>query len=183
MLFFPPVSERDQAGVDELESQTASLLSFRDISTPVFGTQVALNLASEYGEEAKPRLEDARASAAREIARYLAWRAAVPAIQMVQAPVFYGYAFAAYAEFASPETAEQIECALQRVGIKVCGGGEPAPTNVSVAGENEIQIARVKPDPNTPSAVWLWGVVDNLRLAAVNAVRIAEELLAKTETH
>jgi len=27
--------------------------------------------------------------------------------------------------------------------------------------------------------VWLWGVADNLRLATTNAVRIAEELLAK----
>jgi aspartate-semialdehyde dehydrogenase len=183
ILFFPPVSERDQAGVDELESQTASLLSFREIASPVFGTQVAFNLTSGYGEETKPRIGDMRALAAREIARYLAGRAPVPAIQLVQAPVFYGYAFAAYVEFASPESAEQIQETLQRVGIKVCGGGEQAPTNVSVAGENEIQLARVEPDPNIPTAVWLWGVADNLRLAAVNAVRIAEELVAKSGMH
>jgi aspartate-semialdehyde dehydrogenase len=183
ILFFPPVSERDQAGVDELESQTASLLSFRDIAKPVFGTQVAFNLTSAYGEETKPRIEDMRALAAREIARYLVGRAAVPAIQLVQAPVFYGYAFAAFVEFASPEEVAQVDGALQKVGIKVCGGGEAAPTNVSVAGENEIQIARVERDPNIPAAVWLWGVADNLRLAAVNAARIAEELLAKSEVH
>jgi len=183
ILFFPPVSERDQAGVDELESQTASLLSFREIAKPVFGTQVAFNLASEYGEETKPGVGEMRALAAREIARYLAGRAPVPAIQLVQAPVFYGYAFAAYVEFASPDNLARVDGALQKVGVKLCGGGEQPPTNVSVAGENEIQIARVEPDANTPAAVWLWGVADNLRLAAVNAVRIAEELVAKSAMH
>jgi aspartate-semialdehyde dehydrogenase len=183
ILFFPPVSERDQAGVDELESQTASLLSFREIAKPVFGTQVAFNLASEYGKETKPGVGDMRALAAREIARYLAGRAPVPAIQLVQAPVFYGYAFAAFVELGSQADVARVEDALQQAGIKVCGGGEAAPTNVSVAGENEVQIARAEADVNTPEAVWLWGVADNLRLAAVNAVRIAEELVAKSAVH
>jgi aspartate-semialdehyde dehydrogenase len=183
ILFFPPVSERDRAGVDELESQTASLLSFREIAKPVFGTQVAFNLTSGYGEETKPRLEDVRTLAAREVARYLAGRAPVPAIQLVQAPVFYGYAFAAFVEFGSPEDVAEVDGALQKVGVKVCGVGEAAPTNVSVAGENEIQIARVETDPNIPAAVWLWGVADNLRLAAVNAARIAEGLVAKSGMH
>jgi aspartate-semialdehyde dehydrogenase len=63
--------------------------------------------------------------------------------------------------------------------VKVGVAGDAAPTNVSVAGENEIHIARVEPDPNVAGGVWIWGVADNLRLAAVNAVRIAEELVAK----
>jgi hypothetical protein len=29
-----------------------------------------------------------------------------------------------------------------------------------------------------PNGIWIWGVADNLRLSAVNAVRIAEELNA-----
>ena len=56
----------------------------------------------------------------------------------------------------------------------------PSPTNVSVAGESEIHLAPIEPDPNVESGVWLWGVADNLRLAATNAVRIAEELVAKS---
>jgi aspartate-semialdehyde dehydrogenase len=48
---------------------------------------------------------------------------------------------------------------------------------VSVAGEGEIQIARIEADPAIANGVWIWGAVDNLRLAATNAVQIAEELL------
>jgi aspartate-semialdehyde dehydrogenase len=35
-------------------------------------------------------------------------------------------------------------------------------------------------DPAIPDARWFWGVADNLRLAATNAVRIAEELVAQS---
>jgi aspartate-semialdehyde dehydrogenase len=179
LLLFPPVSERDQAGVDELESQTANLLSFRPIAQSVFDAQVAFNLLAGYGDECKPTLADLRASVAGDTAEYLAGRVAVPALQLVQAPVFYGYAVAGYAEFASPPQREQLEAALASLGVKVGAAGESAPSNVSVAGESEIHIARIEPDPSVAAGVWIWGVADNLRLATVNAVRIAEELVAK----
>jgi len=180
ILFFPPVSERDQAGVEELENQTTNLLTFREISKTVFDEQVAFNLLKDYGEVSKPRLEDVRNGVAREVAQYLAERAPTPAIQLVQAPVFYGYAFAAYAEFASPVPVEKLQAAFAGLDVKFSAAGDPAPTNISVAGESEIQLARIEPDPNISTGVWLWGVADNLRLAATNAVRIAEELLAES---
>lgn len=178
IVFFPPVSDRDQAGVEELETQTTNLLSFREIAKSVFDEQVAFNLLVGYGEASKPRLEDVRNAVARDVAQYLEGRAPVPAIQLVQAPVFYGYAFAAYAEFAAAVPAEKIQAAFAGLGVKFAAPGEPAPTNVSVAGENEIHLARIEADPNVSASVWMWGVADNLRLAATNAVRIAEELLA-----
>lgn len=179
LMLFPPVSEREQAGIEELESQTTNLLSFRPINRPVFDAQVAFNLLSAYGEGSKPRLGDVRNAIARDVSKYLAGRAPIPAIQLVQAPVFYGYAFAAYAEFSSPQPAEQLEHAFANLGVKVAESVGDAPTNVSVAGESEIQLARIERDPSVPAGVWLWGVADNLRLAATNAVRIAEELVAK----
>ncbi|HYL69000.1 MAG TPA: Asd/ArgC dimerization domain-containing protein [Candidatus Limnocylindria bacterium] len=180
ILFFPPVSERDQAGVEELENQTTNLLTFREISKVVFDEQLAFNLLKGYGAESKPRLEDVRKGVAREVAQYLAGRAPTPAIQLVQAPVFYGYAFAAYAEFASAVPIEILQAAFAGLGVKFSAAGDPTPTNISVAGESEIHLARIEPDPNVSTGAWLWGVADNLRLAATNAVRIAEELLAES---
>jgi aspartate-semialdehyde dehydrogenase len=183
LLLFPPVSERDQAGVEELESQTASLLSFRDIDRTVFDAQVAFNLLARYGDASKPRFEDVRAAIAREVVRYLAGRLPVPAIQLVQAPIFYGYAFAAYADLASSgpyESFSQLEAAFAGLGVKIAAPDDASPTNVSVAGESEIHLARIERDPSIESGTWIWGVVDNLRLSATNAVRIAEELVAKS---
>jgi aspartate-semialdehyde dehydrogenase len=179
ILFFPPVSEKDQAGVDELESQTTNLLSFRPIEQAMFDAQVAFNLLLAYGPESKPTLDETRRAIAHAVALYIRGRAAIPAIQLVQAPVFYGYAFASYAEFAAPAPVEQLAEAFGNLGVKVAGAGDAAPTNVSVAGESEIQLARIGADPNVAGGVWIWGVADNLRLAATNAVRIAEELIAE----
>ena len=180
VLLFPPVSERGPAGIEELESQTASLLSFREIAQPVFDAQVAFNLLARYGEGSATTLRDMRNAIAGEVVRYLAGRAPVPAIQLVQAPVFYGYAFAAYAEIASPAPTAQIEAALAGLGVKVAAPDEMPPTNVTVAGESEIRLAKIETDPNISSGVWIWGVADNLRLAATNAVRIAEEVIARS---
>jgi len=179
LLLFSPVSERDQAGIEELEGQTANLLSFRGIEQTVFDAQVAFNLLAGYGPESKASLADLRSRIAREVADYLGGRAAVPAIQLVQAPVFYGYAFAAYAEFAPNVPHGDLEAAFANLNVKVAKAGDAAPSNVSVAGENEIHLGRIEPDPNVEGGMWLWGAVDNLRLAATNAVSIAEELVAK----
>ena len=177
MLLFPPVSEHDRVGIEELESQTASLLSFRPTEQAVFDAQVAFNLLSSYGPNSKQSLKKLRQAISNEAAAYLAGRAPIPAIQLVQAPVFYGYAFAACLEATSSVATEQLEAAFANLGVKLTPVGEPSPTNVSVAGENEIHLARIDADPSSSSAFWVWGVADNLRLAAVNAVRIAEKLL------
>jgi len=180
-LLFPPVSERDQAGVEELESQAASLLSFREIGRQVFDAQVAFNLLAHYGASSKPRLPEVRATIARDVAAYIAGRVPLPAIQLLQAPVFYGYAFAAYADLGaddSPELPKAIEASFAGLGGKIAAADDPSPDNISVAGESDIQFGQVSTDPNIPGGVWIWGAADHLRLAATNAVRIAEELIA-----
>jgi aspartate-semialdehyde dehydrogenase len=179
-LLFPPVSERDQAGIDELESQTASLLSFREIGKQVFDAQVAFNLLAQYGAASKPQITDIRAAIARDVAAYLGGRVPVPAIQLLQAPVFYGYAFAAYVDLGTTAAAppDAIADSFASVGAKIAAADDPSPDNVSVAGESHIQLAPIAPDPNIAGGLWLWGVADHLRLAAANAVRIAEELIA-----
>lgn len=178
-LLFPPVSERDQEGIDELESQTASLLSFREIGRQVFDAQVAFNLLAQYGSASKPRLGDIRAAIARDVAAYLDGLVPVPAIQLLQAPVFYGYAFAAYTDLGSnAASSEAISASFASIGAKIAAADDPSPDNVSVAGESQIHLGQITVDPNVAGGVWLWGVADHLRLAATNAVRIAEELIA-----
>lgn len=180
ILLFPPVSEREQPGVEELESQTAALLSFREIAKPVFDAPVAFNLLTGYGPSAKPTLAETRIAIARDVAAYLGGEGPIPAIQLVQAPVFYGYAFAAFAEFSAPVAVEQLHPSFGNLGVKIAAPGEDAPSNASVAGESEIHLARIEADPNIAAGVWIWGAADGLRLAATNAVRIAEEIVAKS---
>jgi aspartate-semialdehyde dehydrogenase len=178
LVFLQPVSERGQAGVQELESQTVKLLSFQPIAQEVFDAQVAFNLLDRYGESSEERLSDARSSIARDVRAYLAGRAPVPAIQLIQAPVFYAYAFTAYAELGLPPDPAELRRALETAGMRLAGSDEPAPSNVSVVGEQRPVLGQMRVDPNLERGYWFWGAADNLRIAAANAVSIAEKLLA-----
>jgi len=170
--FIQSVSERGQAGIDELEAQTASLLSFQPIGRDVYDEQVAFNLLDRFGESCRERLEDVRARVARDISDYLGYRAPMPAVQVTQAPVFYGIAFNMFVEFDGPHPANAIEASLADAGITVT---QDSPSNTSVAGTTDINVT-LRPDANLPMAWWIWGAVDNVRLAAQNALRIAAQV-------
>lgn len=178
LVFFQPVSERGQAGIDELESQSVNLLSFQSFPQELYDAQVAFNLLPRYGEASREQLGAVRLSLARDVDRYLAGRAPLPAIQLIQAPVFYSSAFAGYVEFGAPPSRNEWHDALTRAGIRITEKAQPPLCNVSVAGESHITLAQVEPDPLLPKGCWLWGAADNVRLAAANAVAIAEKLLA-----
>jgi aspartate-semialdehyde dehydrogenase len=178
ILFLRPVSERGARGIEELESQTVKLLSFQPIAQEVFGTQVAFNLLDRYGLAAGETLGDARAAIARSVERYLAGREIVPAIQLIHAPVFHSTAFSIYAELREKPEPETFARAAAAVGVRIMGEEDDAPSNVSVAGEGQAVFGRMERDPNVARGWWIWGAADNLRLAATNAVQIAENLLA-----
>jgi aspartate-semialdehyde dehydrogenase len=178
IVFFHPVSERGEQGITELEGQTIKLLSFQPIPQQVFDTQVAFNLMNRWGAGSHERLSDLRTAIAAEVQRYIAGRISLPAVMLVQAPVFYGHAFAAWAEFKDSVNEETLSTKLTSAGFKVVPADEPSPSNLLAAGETQPMIAVPERDTNVASGYWLWGAADNFRLASVNATQIAERLLA-----
>ena len=178
LTFFQPVSERGREGVEELESQVVQLLAFEPLSQSVFDAQVGFNMLASYGEGSSEKLADVRSGYVGEVRNYLAGRAPMPAIAVVQAPVFYSHAFTAYAEFKAPPALEGLVARMQVAGLKVAPAHDGAPTNVSVAGEARPVLGQPERDSSIESGVWLWGAADNLRVPTANAVAIAEKLLA-----
>ena len=178
LTLFEPVSERGSEGIEELESQVVKLLSFAPIPKAVFDAQVGFNLLSRFGEASGEKLADRRAEIVGCVRRYLGGRAGMPAITLVQAPVFYSHVFSAYAEFESAPAIDDLVSRIERAGLKVVAPDQPAPDNVNVTGESRPVLARPERDPAVENGVWLWGAADNLRVPVVNAVAIAEKLLA-----
>ena len=178
IVFFHPVSERGEQGISELEAQTVKLLSFQPIPQQVFDTQVAFNLMNRWGAESKERLADVRKAIAAEVQQYLAGRISLPAVMLVQAPVFYGQAFAAWAEFKDSVNEETLSAKLKSAGFNVVPPDDPSPSNVLAAGETQPMITVPERDANIMNGYWFWGAADNFRLASVNATQIAERLLA-----
>lgn len=172
---FSPASDLGPRAIEELQKQTASLLSFQKVPHEVFGAQIAFNLLPRLATKAggANRLEDRVHS---QVQRYLEGSGLVPAVRVVQVPVFYSTAVSLYVETAERIVPAELVGALEGRPLRLSRGSEMPPTQVDVAGSSEILVDAVQPDPSHRSGFWLWAVADNLRLAAVNAVEIAEGL-------
>ena len=173
-----PVSEFGSNAIEELEAQVVKLLSFQPISQIIFDAQVGFNMLSSYGPESGIKLEDGRLRISGECSRYLKGRAPVPAVSLVQAPVFHSHTFTAYAEFKTAPALDDLAVRLERAGLKVTRANDEPPTNVNVVGEPRPVLRQPERDPGIETGVWLWGAADNLQVPAVTAVSIAEKLLA-----
>jgi aspartate-semialdehyde dehydrogenase len=176
IISFQSVSEAGRAGIEELESQTGQLLSFQGMGQPVFDTQVAFNLLDRFGPASKQKLHEVRERLRAETKSCVGKKSVMPALQVIHAPVFYGTAFAACAELVPGTTAEQITKACEDAGFAIPSEAQPGPSNVSVAGEKIMHVAKPEEDPARPGAWWFWGAADNIRLPAANAVKLAEML-------
>jgi aspartate-semialdehyde dehydrogenase len=173
-----PVSEHGREAIEELENQVVNLLSFKPIGQTVFDAQVGFNLLTSFGEQSSFKLSDARARTVAETRRYLDGRLAMPAIALMQAPVFHSHGFTAFAEFASAPVLAEITHRLQQAGLKVAAQDDEPPNNVNVVEQSRPVVGQPQRDPGIENGVWLFGAADNLRVPAANAVALAEKLLA-----
>jgi aspartate-semialdehyde dehydrogenase len=177
LVGFEPVSEAGRAGIEELETQTGQLLSFQGVGQPVFDTQVAFNMLDRFGPGSSHKLNSIRERVRAEVKASVDGKCAMPAIQMIHAPVFYGAAFSATGVFDAGSDAAAIVEASTDAGFTMPVEAADGPSNVSVAGEKTIHLATPEPDVSNPETWWLWGAADNIRLPAANAVKLAEMLL------
>src|ERR1700682_1211617 len=177
LIGFEPVSEAGPAGIEELESQTTQLLSFQGLGQPVFDTQVACNLLDRFGPASSHKLCAIRERVRAEIRACIDGKCAMPAIQIVHAPVFYGSVFSATGVFDRGSSAENISNACADAGFSIPSASGIGPSNVSVYGFHSIQLSVPEPDASNPETSWFWGAADNMRLPAANAVNLAEILL------
>jgi aspartate-semialdehyde dehydrogenase len=193
-----PASEYGHAALEELHQQTANLLSFQPLPTEVFGGQTAFTLAVSFDAAGQAAL----ASAADRIRRHYAKISFVPAsslaLQVIQVPVFHGYALSVSVEFAHPVGAGALAKALAGSHVRIVADATSFPGNVQAVEEQEPQIlvqpvfppseievtagdgvesaASEKPEPKQTNRFWLWIVADNLKFAAQNAIACAVEL-------
>jgi aspartate-semialdehyde dehydrogenase len=172
-----PASEHGKRGMDELHEQTVNLLSFQQLPKSVFDTQVAFNLLSRYGEKSQPTLDSVEQRILRHFQQLVGDKAAVPSLMLLQAPIFHGHAFSLYIEFEQPVQVEELTAAISGEHVDLLQEGEESPSNVNAAGQEQIQVL-VRRDVQQPKGFWLWVASDNLRIAALNAVECAENMIA-----
>jgi aspartate-semialdehyde dehydrogenase len=182
IVFFRPVSEAGRAGIEELEAQTSQLLSFQSIGQPIFDTQVAFNLLDHYGPASREHLQSIRDRIRREVSVASAQSAVsmkvLPSIQVLHAPVFYGYTFVANSELKPGQTPEALVEVLRKSGFSLESKESSPLGNIIAAGDSVVHLSIPEDDPAQPGTWWLWGAADNIRLPAATAVKLAEKLIA-----
>jgi aspartate-semialdehyde dehydrogenase len=178
---FEPASEHGQRGMDELHQQTVNLLSFQQLPKDVFDAQVAFNLIARYGPKSQPSLDSVEARVLRHYRKIAGSDAPQPSIMVLQAPIFHGHALATFLEMEEAADTVKMSQALAGDRVAIPGPEEDAPSNVSSAGQGDIQLS-VKVDPVQPNGIWLWAAADNLRISALTAVECAESMMATRPT-
>jgi aspartate-semialdehyde dehydrogenase len=101
----------------------------------------------------------------------------------VRVPVFIGHAEAVNVEFERPISADQARKVLRDApGVSVVDhrADEGFVTPAECVGEDAVFVSRIREDQTVENGLNLWVVSDNVRKgAALNAVQIAERLVAK----
>jgi len=173
---FTSVSEIGSHGIEELQKQTVNLLSFQKIPRKVFGAQLAFNLLSRPCGTGGSELVALENGLRRQLQEYLQERVPLPALRLLQVPVFHSLAVSLYVETSQPAAPEKVGEALRGERVELRRRSQDPPTPVEAAGSDRILVDSVTADPDHPTGLWIWAVADNLRLAAVNAVEVAESL-------
>lgn len=176
---FNPASELGPRAIEELQKQTVNLLSFQKVPETVFGSQLAFNMLARPGKSAGKLLAQAEYGIRKQLHEYLGDRVPLPVIRVLQVPVFYSLAISMYVETAQPAEAGELAKALQGERIRIGRVSEPAPSPLTAAGDDEILVDTPQGDPEHPAGLWIWAAADSLRLAAINAAEIAENLRAR----
>ena len=129
------------------------------------------------GSGAAQSLEAIERRISSHLAALLGGHAPLPALMLVEAPVFHAHTFSVYIELEQNIPASDFLKALKGEHVQIASSPEDAPSNVNVAGKDEI-LSAVRRDPEHENGFWIWAAVDNLRLAAITAVDCASALAA-----
>jgi aspartate-semialdehyde dehydrogenase len=165
-----PASERGNAGVDELQEQTVSLLNFQQLEHKAFNGQLAFNVLPE--PETSERTEQRIMF---QLEAILGKDLPKPAIQVVQVAVFHSHAFSMF--FNAMAGAEELAAHFGRSSNFSLKSEDRDPSPVTVVGSQQIHIQRLRATGNAPGAHALWAVADSLRIAASNAIQTAEHIM------
>lgn len=172
---FEPASEHGRRGMDELHEQTVNLLSFHEMPKEVFDSQVAFNMIARYGEKSLPTLESVERRIVSHLGQITHERVPMPALVVVQAPIFHAHAFSVYIELEKPIAIEAFRETIAGEHVTVAELPEDSPSNVNAAGQDTVLVSAHR-DAQHENGFWIWAAADNLRVAAITAVDCAAAL-------
>ncbi len=178
---YQSVSGAGQDAMDELWNQSIAIFNQQDIPQRIFPHQIAFNcipqidtfLESGYTKEEKKVVDETR-----KILGLTDLRITCTAVRV---PVFHSHALSVNVELENEIDLESLYKALNAApGVAFFQAHDDYPLQINCAGQDEVQVGRIRRDTSVPCGLDLWIVSDNLRKgAALNAVQIAELCMKK----
>jgi len=178
---YQSVSGAGRDSMDELFNQTRGVFVNEPVQPQLFTKQIAFNVIPHidvFMDDGSTKEEWKMSVETKKILD--------PAIKLtatcVRVPVFISHAEAVHIECDEPidhDSAREILSNAPGVVVVDHRADEGYVTPAEVAGEDAVYISRLRDDPTVDNGIAFWVVSDNLRKgAALNAVQIAEELVA-----
>ena len=168
---------------EELLAQSRDVLDGKDASLDVYPHQIAFNIlphVEEFLENGYTTEEMKMQNEARKIlhAPYLK-----VSTTCVRVPVMISHAEAINVEFTDPMSPGEVREILSTMpGVRVVDDPQANvyPMPVQSEGEDDVFVGRIRTDISLDNGIAMWLTCDNLRKgAALNAIQIAEEMLAR----
>jgi aspartate-semialdehyde dehydrogenase len=180
---YQSVSGVGAQAVEELTVQARSVLDGNNATAHIFPHQIAFNLLPHVDVFLGSGYTKEEWKIINETKKIMHEPELAISATCVRVPVYVGHSEAVHVEFSHPITPEEVNTILREApGVTV--QDEPSvnlyPTPLVVAGKDDTFVGRIRQDVSHPSGIAMWIVSDNLRKgAALNAIQIAEELIAR----
>jgi aspartate-semialdehyde dehydrogenase len=167
-----PASERGNTGVDELQEQTVHLLNFQNVEGHVFTGQLSFNILPEpvVAQRTEDRIVE-------QVATLLGTGFPRPVLTALQVPVFHSHGFSMFVQLIQEPSPAEIRETLGHDSAFIVYEKDEGPSPVGAVGTHGIHVGRIHANADQPGTIALWAVADNLRIAASNAIRTAENIM------
>ena len=168
---------------EELLAQSRDVLDGKDASLDVYPHQIAFNIlphVEEFLENGYTTEEMKMQNEARKILHAPDLKVSTTCVRV---PVMISHAEAINVEFTDPMSPGEVREILSTMpGVRVVDDPQANvyPMPVQSEGEDDVFVGRIRKDISLDNGIAMWLTCDNLRKgAALNAIQIAEEILAR----
>jgi len=172
---FEAVSGAGCAGIDSLQAEALALFGQRALPEPtVFPRGIAFDCIPMVGAAGEGEETEMEEELVRGLRRLLG--AELPlAVTAVRVPTFSGTGASIAVEVAEELSAQELrELLAKSPGVALPGEAMPSPTIRDAIESETVLVGRIRRDPSAEQGLLFWLAADPVRLAASNAVRLAE---------
>jgi aspartate-semialdehyde dehydrogenase len=169
-------------GIRTLEAEVVALFNQEEPpESTVFAGPVAFDCVPELEHPAEAHGPGPEESGVVGVLQRLLGEPVPISVTRVRVPTFAGLGASLWIESAEPALPEQArEALLKAPGIELWDPGATGPSTRDAITRSAVLVGRLRRDPAAAPGLLLWLSADPVRLAATNAVRIAE---ARFELH